>query len=114
MASAGLTILLRLSIVNINYNIAMNHYVCIKSPNIRSVGVDFIFPNEILRPIFLHCVVVTSYNNIILTVIRRCRVILADAGHHRRGKELLDTEDSDFFRCKQASRKVNHLHRVFL
>jgi len=41
-------------------------------------------------------------------------MVLADAGHQRRGKELLDTEDSDFFRCKQASRKVNFLHRVFI
>jgi len=32
-------------------------------------------------------------------------IISVDAGHHRRGKELLDTDDSDFFRCKQASRK---------
>ncbi|VVC25306.1 Pheromone/general odorant binding protein [Cinara cedri] len=31
------------------------------------------------------------------------QVIAGD--HQRRGKELLDTEDSDFFRCKQATRK---------
>jgi len=80
--------------------------------------VDSILLNDInLRFIlFFYSVVVLLYNNnhIMLTLIRRFRVILADAGHHRRGKELLDTEDSDFFRCKQASRKVNHFHHVFL
>lgn len=66
--------------------------------------------------LFFYSIVVLLYNNIyiMLTLIRRFRVFLADAGHHRRGKELLDTEDSDFFRCKQASRKVNHFHHVFI
>ncbi|CAH1732586.1 uncharacterized protein LOC114121853 [Aphis gossypii] len=41
----------------------------------------------------------------VAVVLFQMSVIFAEAGHQRRGKELLDTEDSDFFRCKQASRK---------
>ncbi|XP_025425481.1 uncharacterized protein LOC112694263 isoform X2 [Sipha flava] len=41
---------------------------------------------------------------VVAFVLQQISVGLA-SDHHRRGKELLDTEDSDFFRCKQATRK---------
>jgi len=33
--------------------------------------------------------------------------VFVTATSDRRGKDLLDTEDTDLFRCKQATRKVN-------